>query len=131
MSENSAEAGLDITHKLARLKHAIARAKKNSTGQPSSKEVNHRREGHLLIDKTSWWVASGEEEMEHLEERRGLGAWQVKVVHFVHQRPIQIFFIVLLIIDVLVVFVELYLDAEVMVRVRCASSLVTLTRYLR
>lgn len=71
----------------------------------------HRREAHAIINKGKWFV-SGHQEMEMLKARRGEHSWNLRCVHFFHQNKMQFFFIALLLIDVVVIFVELFIEAE-------------------
>lgn len=91
-----------------KLKHLVASY--NEVLKHQAEKPRHRREAHLLND--SWWVISAEAELHILQGRRGADSWQLKTVRFFHRRNIQIFFIALLLLDVIVVFVELFLDAE-------------------
>jgi len=83
-----------------------------------SADTMHRREkgtkevvGKLTAFK-KWWVVSTHEETAMVEKRRGKHSWQAKIVHFFHAPKVQVFFITLLVLDVMIVFVELFVDAE-------------------
>lgn len=101
----------DDAHSAAILKLKKAMSKLAKPAQAAAKVViKHRRESHALL--TSWWVLSAHDEMKTLEARRGTDSWRVTLVKFFHRHRVQIFFIVLLILDVIIVFVELFIDAE-------------------
>ena len=96
---------------LARLQQAIANQKELRTREPSSRPVKHRRQAHPLVHP-SWWVVSADAELETLVKRRGESSWRTSIVKFFHRHPVQVFFIVLLLLDVVIVFIELFIDAE-------------------
>ena len=95
----------EVASTITKLSRALSRLAK-----PLKPRPKHRRESHLLLK--SWWVLSAHEELHTLEERRGEDSWRVKLVHFFHSNRVQVFFIVLLVLDVIIVFVELFIDAE-------------------
>jgi hypothetical protein len=51
-------------------------------------------------------------EYDLVARRRGEGSWQARLVKLTMRHDVQTFFLWMLIIDVIVVFVELYIDAE-------------------
>ena len=55
---------------------------------------------------------SAEEELDALIGRRGANSIRVRLVKVIHRPKVQLFFIFLLILDVVVLFVELFIDAE-------------------
>ena len=73
-------------------------------------QETHRKQRRKAL--AGWWVWDAHVELDHLKERRGEHSWQVKVVSFLHRHRVQSFFLALLILDVLVIFVELFVDAE-------------------
>lgn len=50
---------------------------------------------------------SPEEEMDHVEEKKGEGSWQAKALRVLHSGAVQNLFIALLLLDVLVLFAQL------------------------
>ena len=61
---------------------------------------------------TGWWDATAHEELHELTQRCGATSWKARVVTFIHKERVQLVLIVLLLIDVGVIFVELFIDAE-------------------
>jgi len=57
-------------------------------------------------------LISQHEEVELVEQLYGEHAWQTEVVHFLHSIKIQICSMVLLMLDIVIIIVELYLDME-------------------
>jgi len=57
-------------------------------------------------------VPTSEEELAEVEERCGQGSWQLKTLKFINSGPIQKLLISLLLCDVIILFIELYLDAS-------------------
>jgi len=60
--------------------------------------------------KKRFWTA--EDEMEYLIHRWGHHSIRAKTAHFWHGHEVQLILIALLLIDVIIVFVELFVDAE-------------------
>ena len=46
------------------------------------------------------------------EETHGRDSWQMKTLRFLHRRDVQIFLLILLLLDILVIFAEVYLMSE-------------------
>jgi len=90
---------------LAKLREVIIKQKKTIG-------LQHRCGSHPLSQPSSWWVISAEAELTMLQARRGVESWQAAIARFIHQHTVQLILITLLVIDVVVLFVELYLDAE-------------------
>ena len=65
-------------------------------------------------EKRSGWMyrLTAEQEMEELERKVGKHHWRVRLVETFEQNWVQLALIVLLIVDVLCIVVELFLDAE-------------------
>mmetsp|Transcript_90393 Transcript_90393/g.260438 ORF Transcript_90393/g.260438 Transcript_90393/m.260438 type:complete len:329 (-) Transcript_90393:170-1156(-) len=55
---------------------------------------------------------NAEDELHDLEERFGHDSWQAKLVHFVHGPVVQLILSMLLMLDVVCVIVELFLEAH-------------------
>ena len=62
--------------------------------------------------RTGGWRLTADEEMEELERRVGKHHWRVRLVEYVEQNWIQVILILLLVLDVLCIVIELFLDAE-------------------
>ena len=106
--KHGAEAKKQGAEALARLHEAIANQKEL---REKTFRVKNRRTGAASI-YPGWWVVSAEAELETLIARRGETSWRASIVKFFHRHPVQVFFIVLLVLDVVIVFVELFIDAE-------------------
>lgn len=68
-------------------------------------DAQHHDHGKFAIPTT-------QDEYNEVEERCGKDSWQMKAVHFINSHFIQRLLIALLLMDVLILFVELYLDAS-------------------
>ena len=55
---------------------------------------------------------STEEEYHKVLKRRGINSWQARLVRFIQSHSVQKALLVLLLLDVLCVFIELFIDAE-------------------
>ena len=56
-----------------------------------------------------YWL-SAEEEMEAIVERRGAASWQHRLVGALQTHRAQLAIVVLLVLDVLIIFIEIYMN---------------------
>eukprot|EP00325_Prymnesiales_sp_UTEX-LB-985_P010346 CAMPEP_0174712644 /NCGR_PEP_ID=MMETSP1094-20130205/13575_1 /TAXON_ID=156173 /ORGANISM="Chrysochromulina brevifilum, Strain UTEX LB 985" /LENGTH=220 /DNA_ID=CAMNT_0015911733 /DNA_START=131 /DNA_END=789 /DNA_ORIENTATION=- len=94
-----------------------AQKKTGKSAHTSDGELHRREKGveavsNAIVAIKSRFGVSAHAELDELEKRRGKHSWQAQVVHVLHAPKLQVFFIVLLLLDVMIVFVELFLDAE-------------------
>ena len=93
----------------------VAHAKEAATALARDLRAHMRRSQARLPKKKrrvyGYWL-SAEDECHIAEEKYGEGSWPCKIVRFIQSKQVQTLLIVLLVIDVLVVMVELFLDAE-------------------
>lgn len=85
------------------LKHKVAAIRKHLKAQ---KLQQRQRRGHA-----SFWL-SAEQEREHVAEKCGERSWQHTLVGMVQSQRAQVIIITLLVLDVLIIFAELFIDAE-------------------
>ena len=85
------------------LKHKVAAIRKHLKAQ---KLQQRQRRGHA-----SFWL-SAEQEREHVAEKCGERSWQHTLVRVVQSQRAQVIIITLLVLDVLIIFAELFIDAE-------------------
>lgn len=57
-------------------------------------------------------IPTNEEERQHVEAEHGCGSWQCKVVHILHSKYVQYSLMGLLVLDVVILFIELFLSAH-------------------
>mmetsp|Transcript_26378 Transcript_26378/g.40487 ORF Transcript_26378/g.40487 Transcript_26378/m.40487 type:complete len:228 (-) Transcript_26378:1404-2087(-) len=57
-------------------------------------------------------IPTNSHEMRTVSVRYGRESWQVRVLHYVHDRKVQNFLMALLLLDVCILFLELFLAAE-------------------
>lgn len=55
---------------------------------------------------------SAEDEIEYASSRYGQTSWQASTLRFIHSQPVQLTLMGLLILDVLTLFMDLYIEAE-------------------
>lgn len=85
--------------------HLIKRlADHASEAKRKAKVRNRRRQPSVWLD--------AHQELELVTERRGAKSWHARTVAFIQQPWLQTLFLWLLLLDVLVLFAELFLDAE-------------------
>lgn len=65
-----------------------------------------------LARNMSMQIPTHYEEKEHVHECHGEESVKAKILHFIHSPKVQYTLMALLLLDVLVLFIELYLDAE-------------------
>eukprot|EP00965_Chrysotila_dentata_P208191 6184567-Pleurochrysis_carterae.AAC.1 len=80
------------------------------------KVEQHRADGaHPLKAAASGGIChvrTEHEEVEAVRARHGSGSWQLRALKWIHSSPVQFFLMSLLLLDVVVLFCELFLDAE-------------------
>jgi len=64
------------------------------------------------FEKAFHWLISHHEEMEWVEETYGEHAWPTTVVHFLHSKNVQLLSITLLVLDIVIIVVECFLDMQ-------------------
>jgi hypothetical protein len=70
-----------------------------------------RRQGLLHINNFLK-VPTSRNERTHVHDVHGDDSWQAKILHFVHKSSVTYFLVSLLLLDVIILFVELFLTAE-------------------
>ena len=65
--------------------------------------------GRLSVDNINFGIPSHEGAKDHLRDEYGHESWRYHAMHFLHSTKVQIFLMVLLLLDVLVLFVETFL----------------------
>lgn len=83
----------------------VAEAEAEAAADPSSRDALHRR-------KSGFGIPSTAHELHHAKLRWEEESWQVKALHFINSHAAQTFFVCLLVLDVLILFAELELDAN-------------------
>eukprot|EP00957_Ditylum_brightwellii_P170691 12992685-Ditylum_brightwellii.AAC.1 len=75
-------------------------------------EINTKSIPPLEQPKINHLVPTNDDETRIVNETHGKDSWQARILHIVHRSSIQRFLMVLLLIDVMLLFAELYLSAE-------------------
>jgi hypothetical protein len=65
-----------------------------------------------LLPKPTPHIPTNEEERHHVEAVHGCNSWQCKVVHILHSKYVQYSLMGLLLLDVVILFIELFLAAH-------------------
>jgi len=67
--------------------------------------------GRLSVKSLNFGIPANEGAQEHVEEEHGKDSWRYKVLSFLHSRKVQIALAVLLVLDVTILFAEIFLLA--------------------
>lgn len=90
---------------------AETRAINNSDSAHAERPGIQRRQGSLHVN-TFMKVPTSSNERQHVHNVHGDDSWQAKILHFVHKSSVTYFLVGLLLLDVIILFVELFLTAE-------------------
>lgn len=71
---------------------------------------DNKTKGHTR--RKHYWLFSEQEELAVLMEKYGPGSWRINTLKFITSHTVQSIIVALLIIDVLIIFTELFLDAQ-------------------
>jgi membrane-bound ClpP family serine protease len=73
-----------------------------------------RRQSGLVHDnRVSFRIPTNEDAKIHVHDMHGHESWRAKILYFLHQPSVQWTLIALLLLDVVILFTELYLGAHV------------------
>lgn len=77
---------------------------------PTSRTLNHPEQGGLSVrGDYNFGIPTQEGAREYVKEYHGKESWRMKVLDFLHQRKVQYALISLLLLDVIILFIELFL----------------------
>eukprot|EP00929_Paragymnodinium_shiwhaense_P027280 TRINITY_DN16049_c0_g1_i1.p1 TRINITY_DN16049_c0_g1~~TRINITY_DN16049_c0_g1_i1.p1 ORF type:complete len:382 (+),score=97.77 TRINITY_DN16049_c0_g1_i1:46-1146(+) len=100
----------DVVHPIKDgLKKAMERC--GRLKQRANEEKSRAKTRHGQGSAVLQWLHMKSDE-EQLEERDGHLTWKTKVVHFVHSNRVQTLFTLLLALDILIVYAEVFVDAH-------------------
>ena len=81
--------------------------------------------GRLSLTGVNFQIPTNAGAKEHVMDKHGEESWSVTILHFLHDNRVQTFLMILLLLDVLILFTEIFLLAEfppcVVIRRDCIS----------
>ena len=87
--------------------HAKSMIRKSRILSPDRPRMSRK----LSIASVAFHVPAKEQAREHVKETHGEEGWKHKLITLLHQRQVQILMMALLILDVIILFVEIFLQA--------------------
>lgn len=78
-----------------------------------------RRVSGLSYDRVSFRIPTNDDAKIHVHDTHGHESWRARILHFLHQPIVQWTLIGLLLLDVVILFTELFLGAHVSHCVSC------------
>ena len=107
--EENEDVGAAVERSTALAEEGDAEQQQTPEGQRMRPQL--KKEGRLSVRSMNFGIPTNEGAQEHVHEIHGKDSWRYAVVSFLHSKPVQITLMTLLLLDVVILFTEIFLLA--------------------